>query len=460
MHQIPCSSCGQTVEIASGSATCSNCGEDLTALIPNEGSSRYYYARAEKLVEQNQLENAMAVADEGLQHAMSSDLLLLAALLAEKLERFDRMRRYVSQIPLDDSLRAEGEWLLRAHQNRQQARRLNFDPANANRVQDVRSQHPTNGATDNPQAEDIHRVNHVEPQSQNRSAYGWLALLIPLVALVWAGWLYRSPVMSLADSIISRIMDGEMAADNLPANSPSLGNDDNGSGSAGTTSPADAPGESGSPAVLTNEEEPTPTATLEPPQIPTSTPISELKDLIEQAPGDNQPLASVSDTVNQSDESERQSVDVAPVPLQSESNDVQLADADIGAAVVASRISSFDVLAFLRDIGRPDLAELPLDAQLQDGTLTVFGIVSSFQQRADILELLQLAEAVNSINDVGLVIRLEDTYRVQEGDTLWLIAYQLYGDGSRWREIYDFNQASLASPEALIVGQVLNVPTE
>ena len=50
------------------------------------------------------------------------------------------------------------------------------------------------------------------------------------------------------------------------------------------------------------------------------------------------------------------------------------------------------------------------------------------------------------------------TYIVIKGDFLWAIAEKLYGDGSRWKEIYDMNKDIIGSnPDFLKIGQMLTV---
>ena len=50
------------------------------------------------------------------------------------------------------------------------------------------------------------------------------------------------------------------------------------------------------------------------------------------------------------------------------------------------------------------------------------------------------------------------TYIVIKGDFLWAIAEKLYGDGSRWKEIYDMNKDIIGSdPDFLKIGQILTV---
>lgn len=50
------------------------------------------------------------------------------------------------------------------------------------------------------------------------------------------------------------------------------------------------------------------------------------------------------------------------------------------------------------------------------------------------------------------------TYVVEDGDSLWVIADRVYGQGIRWKEIFEANRDQLASKDDLRVGQVLRIP--
>ena len=52
----------------------------------------------------------------------------------------------------------------------------------------------------------------------------------------------------------------------------------------------------------------------------------------------------------------------------------------------------------------------------------------------------------------------ERTYTVQPGDTLSLIARQMYGDATLWRIIFEANRNTLSDPALIRPGQVLVIP--
>ncbi|MBI9020688.1 MAG: LysM peptidoglycan-binding domain-containing protein [Verrucomicrobia bacterium] len=52
-----------------------------------------------------------------------------------------------------------------------------------------------------------------------------------------------------------------------------------------------------------------------------------------------------------------------------------------------------------------------------------------------------------------------DTYNVLPGDTLTRIAKTVYGDSSKWRQIYEANLDSMASENDLKAGQTIRIPT-
>lgn len=50
------------------------------------------------------------------------------------------------------------------------------------------------------------------------------------------------------------------------------------------------------------------------------------------------------------------------------------------------------------------------------------------------------------------------TYKVEDGDCLWNIAKAAYGDGSKWKVIYEANKDKITNPNLIYTGQVLTIP--
>ena len=47
---------------------------------------------------------------------------------------------------------------------------------------------------------------------------------------------------------------------------------------------------------------------------------------------------------------------------------------------------------------------------------------------------------------------------VQKGDSLWKIAKELLGSGSRWNELYEANRDVIRNPNKIYVGLELAIP--
>jgi len=128
------------------------------------------------------------------------------------------------------------------------------------------------------------------------------------------------------------------------------------------------------------------------------------------------------------------------------------------AVATAAAAKRFNLTDYLVQAERSDLAALPIKATLKDGRLVLTGVVTLVSQRLDLLALGAEIPGVIEVDAIGLAVRLPKTYTVQDGDTLWTIAYYLYGDGTRWKELYTANEELLGNSLLLDVGTELQVP--
>jgi nucleoid-associated protein YgaU len=117
MYEVTCFHCGHLAHISPDIERCAVCGADLRHLITPEYGSRYFYERAAEMAAAGEGTLALLEVERGIAYRASSELYLLAAILAQRLGDQAQVRRYVSAIPVDDVLRPEAEWLLRSQQS-------------------------------------------------------------------------------------------------------------------------------------------------------------------------------------------------------------------------------------------------------------------------------------------------------------------------------------------------------
>lgn len=127
------------------------------------------------------------------------------------------------------------------------------------------------------------------------------------------------------------------------------------------------------------------------------------------------------------------------------------------------------------------------------GKITVSGTIDDEADRAKILEILNGIDSISEVEDQMLVAAPAkaapepsveapvepDTsaepatgdetaaaapaealrsYTVESGDSLWKIAEDLYGDGSKYTQIFEANRDILDDPDRIFPGQELKIP--
>ena len=149
---------------------------------------------------------------------------------------------------------------------------------------------------------------------------------------------------------------------------------------------------------------------------------------------------------------------VLPTPLPTATPPVPVAAAPAEPPALAAVSDALAAAVATSEANRFDLAVLPIDATLQDGRLVLSGVVALTSHRLELLALVATMPGVAEVDAIDLVVRLPEVYTVGDGDTLWTIAYYLYGDGSHWEELYAVNAELLGNTVLLAVGMELQVP--
>lgn len=406
--RLICHECRAEVTITMEAPTCPACGVDLLQNLTPLEWVRGHYQEAAHLALQGQTEAALTVVEQGLAGTNATELHLLAAILHRKLGQWDGVRRHVAAIPVEDPLRPEGEWLIRAHQQEQRLlRQAQRDAATDRPVRvgrAVRQRSPEFYPT----------VTHVEPPLppvRPLRLGRWLSAAVILLLFLGAFWQRDALVRGLVASL------GVEDAPRLGAFPQGPGEDVVAREGVGDQAPLQAP------ATATPLPTPAPTNT----PLPTATPPAPLVQTETGPP-------------------------TLPPPVAANEG------AALVEALTAVATQPFDLAAFLETAGRPDLAALDVTAVRREGRVILDGAVPFTADRLDILALVAAVEGEEKVDGVNLRVRLPETYTVQEGDTLWTIAYRLYGDPTRWQELMDANPELLANPAALAPGMQLRVP--
>ena len=80
----------------------------------------------------------------------------------------------------------------------------------------------------------------------------------------------------------------------------------------------------------------------------------------------------------------------------------------------------------------------------------------------DTVNKIATASITNTNSNRSVEKSIPKTYTVQDGDSLWKIAQKYLGDGSRWQEIYTYNNNKSiigGNPNLIKAGQVLSMPS-
>jgi nucleoid-associated protein YgaU len=405
-----CSRCGSSVNVTPPLFRCPTCNATLSdqtlseagpIFLPEDEVQGYYQRAAELALVKNEAE-ALATIESGLQHfPHASELHLLAALIHRKRNEYDQMRRHVAAIPVDDVLRPEAEWLLRFHQEQQRALRQA-----AHQKKPSKKLPPLDTAAIPISAADqflLEEFGGYRPRGHQQRSYSWVFSL-PLVAMIVVLAWWQAPLLSeWIELVMPRVVETMQPA--VEAAEETLQ----------STDQMEAPS-----AV---EAEPT----IEPTPLPTATPLPNLVE--------------------------------APIPTAEASPEPIAASGTASALIVMSATErTFDLATFLKLMGRSDLATLDVTARRQNQTMALAGVVPATQDRVDLIVQTAKVPGVIEVNAIDLLVRLPETYLVQEGDTLWSIAQFLYGEGIRWQEILDANRELLQDGTLLSPGQELLVP--
>jgi len=102
-----------------------------------------------------------------------------------------------------------------------------------------------------------------------------------------------------------------------------------------------------------------------------------------------------------------------------------------------------------------------IDIRFKDGTAYISGEVKDEATKERVILTVGNSRGVGTVDEE---ITVADPgpqahfHTVAPGDTLWALAEKVYGDGSRYPEIFEANKPMLTDPDQIFPGQVLRCP--
>jgi len=118
--------------------------------------------------------------------------------------------------------------------------------------------------------------------------------------------------------------------------------------------------------------------------------------------------------------------------------------------------------AIAKEVGDPSLAD-KLDVEIDGENVKISGNVPSQELKEKIIVAAGNVKGISKVEE-NLTTKETDAegtfHTVQKGDTLWAIAEKAYGDGTKFKTIFEANKPMLSDPDKIYPGQKLRLPAQ
>jgi nucleoid-associated protein YgaU len=134
---------------------------------------------------------------------------------------------------------------------------------------------------------------------------------------------------------------------------------------------------------------------------------------------------------------------------------------DVGASLFGKGKKEEEAITELLNNDLPGKIQ-NLKVDFSKGVVTLSGTCDSHATKEKAILLAGNVKGVESVNDLGLQapepVETTEFYTIQRGDTLWKIAKQYYGNGSKYPLIFEANREVIKNPDLIYPGQVVRIP--
>ncbi len=137
---------------------------------------------------------------------------------------------------------------------------------------------------------------------------------------------------------------------------------------------------------------------------------------------------------------------------------------DVGAKLFGSKEEAPEKIKEHIEADNPGVENLEV-AMNEDGNVSLSGVAKD----SDALEKAALmagnVEGVEKVDVSGVEVQEQkeqkvEIYEIQKGDTLWAIAQKFYGDGNKYKKIFEDNKEVIKDPDKIYPGQKIRIVLE
>ncbi|CAA6827044.1 MAG: Peptidoglycan-binding protein LysM [uncultured Thiotrichaceae bacterium] len=104
-----------------------------------------------------------------------------------------------------------------------------------------------------------------------------------------------------------------------------------------------------------------------------------------------------------------------------------------------------------------------LNVSVEDGVATITGEAESASALEKAILMTGNAMGISEVRAEGLTAPTSDVdvqyYEIEKGDSLWKIADKLYGDGNKYKQIFEENKEVIKDPDLIFAGQKIRIPS-
>ncbi len=137
---------------------------------------------------------------------------------------------------------------------------------------------------------------------------------------------------------------------------------------------------------------------------------------------------------------------------------------DIGKKLFGSHEEAPEKIKEYIQSDNPGVENLDVEVD-EEGNVTLKGEAKDPDALQKAALMAGNVEGVAKVDPSGVQVKEQkdlkvEIYEIKKGDTLWAIAQKFYGDGNKWKKIFEDNKEVIKDPDLIYPGQKIRIVLE